>query len=183
MSRIGKTVDVQSETSASSSELWWLTISEISHLLRNRRLSPVELTEVCLKRIARLNPKLNAFITVTEDSALDEAREAEAEIQAGRWRGALHGVPIALKDLFDTAGVRTTAASGVFKDRVPKEDSEVVRRLKAAGAVLLGKLNMHEFAYGGSSVATYFGAVHNPWKLDSIAGGSSGGSAAAVAAG
>jgi len=92
-------------------------------------------------------------------------------------------VPIALKDLFDTAGVRTTAASGVFKDRVPSEDAEVVRRLHAAGAVLLGKLNMHEFVYGPTSVATYFGAVHNPWKLDSIVGGSSGGSAAAVAAG
>ena len=183
MSDIGKGVDVQSRTNASSTELWWLTISELSHLLRDRKISPVELTQVCLKRIERLNLKLNVFITVTADSALDEAREAEAEITAGRWRGPLHGVPIALKDLFDTAGVRTTAASGLLKDRVPKEDSEVVRRLKAAGAVLLGKLNMHEFAYGGSSVIGYFGPGKNPWSYEHIAGGSSSGSAAAVAAG
>src|SRR5207342_1029210 len=111
-----------------------------------------------------------------------QAREAEAEIHGGHWRGPLHGVPIALKDLFDTAGVRTTAASELFKDRVPTQDAEIVRRLKGAGAVLLGKLNMHEFAYGGSSVISYFGPVHNPWNLDYCPGGSSGGSAAAVAA-
>ena len=98
------------------------------------------------------------------------------------WRGPLHGIPIALKDLFDTAGVKTTAGSALFKDRVPQEDAEVVRRLKAAGVVLLGKNNMHEFAYGGTSLVTHFGAVHNPWDLSRIAGGSSGGSAAAVAA-
>jgi aspartyl-tRNA(Asn)/glutamyl-tRNA(Gln) amidotransferase subunit A len=152
-------------------------------LVRRKAVSPVELTQACLARIERLNPALNAFITVTADEALRQARDAEAEIRKGKWRGPLHGVPIALKDLFDTAGVRTTAASAVFKDRVPQEDAEVVRRLRAAGAVLLGKLNMHEFAYGATSVATFFGPVHNPWKLDSIAGGSSGGSAAAVAAG
>src|SRR5262249_17539305 len=98
-------------------------------------------------------------------------------------RGPLHGVPIALKDLFDTAGVRTTAGSGVFKDRVPVDDAEVVRRLKAAGAVLVGKTNMHEFAFGGTSLVTAFGSVHNPWDQRRIGGGSSGGSAAAVAAG
>jgi aspartyl-tRNA(Asn)/glutamyl-tRNA(Gln) amidotransferase subunit A len=130
-----------------------------------------------------LNPALNAFITVTAEQALQQAREAEAQIQRGQWRGPLHGMPLALKDLIDTAGIRTTAASAVFKDRVPTEDAEVVRRLKAAGAVLLGKLNMHEFAYGGTSVPSYYGAVHNPWNLGRIAGGSSGGSAAAVAAG
>src|SRR5205814_1922306 len=140
-------------------------------------------TQACLARIERLNPALNAFITVTGEQALREAREAEAEIQKGKWRGPLHGVPLALKDLFDTAGGRTTAGGGVFKDRVPEQDAEVVRRLRAAGAVLLGKLNMHEFAYGGTSVASYFGPVHNPWNLERIAGGSSGGSAAAVAAG
>lgn len=176
-------VDAQSKISVSSHELWRLTISEVSHLLRNRKISPVELTRVCLERIERLNPQLNAFITVTADSALAEAHEAEAEIQKGRWRGPLHGVPIALKDLFDTKGVRTTAASRLFKDRIPLEDSEVVRRLKAAGAVLLGKLNMHEFAYGASSVISFFGPVRNPWSHEHIAGGSSSGSAVAVAAG
>jgi aspartyl-tRNA(Asn)/glutamyl-tRNA(Gln) amidotransferase subunit A len=159
-----------------------LSLHEAGALLRRKAVSPVELTQACLARIERLNPVLNAFITVTKERALQQARDAETEIGKGKWRGPLHGVPIALKDLFDTAGVRTTAGSGVFKDRVPTEDAEVVRRLNAAGTVLLGKLNMHEFAYGDTSVASYFGAVHNPWKLDRIAGGSSGGSAAAVAA-
>ena len=159
-----------------------LGISEASQLLRSKKVSPVELTHECLSRIEHLNPKLNAFITVTADSALAEARQAEAEIQHGRWRGPLHGIPIALKDLVDTAGVRTTAASGLFKDRIPTQDAEIVRRLKAAGAVLLGKLNLHEFAYGASSVISYFGPVHNPWNIGYSPGGSSGGSATAVAA-
>jgi aspartyl-tRNA(Asn)/glutamyl-tRNA(Gln) amidotransferase subunit A len=159
-----------------------LGLSEASQLVRNKNVSPVELTHECLSRIERLNPKLNAFITVTADSALAEARQAEGEIQHDGWRGPLHGIPIALKDLLDTAGVRTTGGSGVFKDRVPTEDAEIVRRLKAAGAVFLGKLNLHEFAYGGSSATSYFGPVHNPWNLDYSPGGSSGGSAAAVAA-
>ena len=166
-----------------SGEVTQLSLKDASAMVRRKAVSPVELTQACLARIERLNPALNAFITVTAEQALREARDAEAEIQKGKWRGPLHGIPIALKDLFDTAGVRTTAGSGVFKDRVPEQDAEVVRRLRAAGAVLLGKLNMHEFAYGGTSVATYFGAVHNPWNLDRIAGGSSGGSGAAVAAG
>jgi aspartyl-tRNA(Asn)/glutamyl-tRNA(Gln) amidotransferase subunit A len=159
-----------------------LGLSEASQLVRSKKVSPVELTRECLSRIERHNPKLNALITITADSALAEACQAEAEIQHGRWRGPLHGIPIALKDLIDTAGVCTTAASGLFKDRVPAQDAEIVRRLKAAGAVLLGKLNLHEFAYGGSSVISYFGPVHNPWNLDCSPGGSSGGSAAAVAA-
>ena len=159
-----------------------LTLSEASQLVRSKKVSPVELTHECLSRIERLNPKLNAFITVTADSAVAEAREAEAEVQHDRWRGPLHGIPIALKDMVDTAGVHTTAASGVFKDRVPTEDAEIVRRLKAAGAVFLGKLNLQECAYGGSSAISYFGPVHNPWNLDYSPGGSSGGSAAAVAA-
>ncbi len=163
-------------------DLTQYSLVEVAALLRRKAVSPVELTEACLARIERLNPGLNAFITVTAEQALKQAREAEAEIQRGRWRGALHGVPLALKDLIDTAGIRTTAASAVFKDRIPSEDAEVVRRLKAAGAVLLGKLNMHEFAYGGSSVPSFFGPVHNPWNLEYIAGGSSGGSASAVAA-
>jgi aspartyl-tRNA(Asn)/glutamyl-tRNA(Gln) amidotransferase subunit A len=143
----------------------------------------VELTQDCLTRIEQLNPILNAFITITGESALTEARQAESDIQRGNWRGPLHGVPLALKDLIDTAGVRTTAASALFKDRIPKQDAEVVRRLKQAGAVLLGKQNLHEFAYGGSSVVSHYGAVRNPWNPEYIAGGSSGGSAAAVAAG
>ena len=106
----------------------------------------------------------------------------EVEQRRGKWRGPLHGIPIALKDNIDTAGVRTTAASELFKDRVPSEDAEVVRRLKNAGAILLGKTNLHEFAYGGSSSVSYFGPVHNPWALDLVPGGSSGGSAAATAA-
>jgi amidase len=139
-------------------ELTKLTLSEASELVRSRKVSPVELTQACLSRIEQLNPKLNAFITVMADSALAQAREAESDIQRGRWKGPLHGVPIALKDLVDTVGVRTTAASGLFKDRIPTQDAEIVRRLKASGAVLLGKLNLHEFAYGGSSVISYFGA-------------------------
>jgi aspartyl-tRNA(Asn)/glutamyl-tRNA(Gln) amidotransferase subunit A len=143
----------------------------------------VELTRHYLAQIKRLNPVLNAFITVTAESALAQARQAEAEITRGDWRGPLHGIPLGLKDLIDTAGVRTTAASGLFKDRIPDHDAEVVTRLKAAGAVLLGKQNLHEFAYGGSSMVSYFGEVRNAWDPACIAGGSSGGSATAAAAG
>jgi aspartyl-tRNA(Asn)/glutamyl-tRNA(Gln) amidotransferase subunit A len=160
-----------------------LSLSNASELVRARRVSPVELTNACLARIERINPLLNAFITVTAPQALADARAAEADIAKGRRRGALHGIPIALKDLFDTAGVRTTAASAVFADRVPSEDADVVRRLKAAGAVLLGKLNMQEFAYGDTSAQSHFGPVRNPWNRELVSGGSSGGSAAAVAAG
>jgi len=159
------------------------SIVEISELLRKRELSPVELTKQCLERIEKLNSTLNAFITVTSQSALEQARTAEKEMLQGHWRGPLHGIPLALKDLIDTAGVRTTAASAFFKDRIPAEDAEVVRRLKNAGAVLLGKNNLHECAYGGSSMISYYGEVHNPWDPACIAGGSSGGSAASVAAG
>lgn len=158
-------------------------IAEVSDLLHRKQISPVEITKSCLSRIEELNPTLNAFITVMHDSALAQAREAENEIRVGKWRGPLHGVPIGLKDLIDTAGVKTTCASALFADRVPTEDAEVVRRLKDAGAVLIGKQNMQEFAYGGTSASSYFGAVHNPWDNERIAGGSSGGSAAAVATG
>jgi aspartyl-tRNA(Asn)/glutamyl-tRNA(Gln) amidotransferase subunit A len=159
-----------------------MSLSETSQLVRSKKVSPLELTQACLRRIEQFNPRLNAFITVTADSAMAEAQQAQEEIQRGHWRGPLHGVPIALKDLVDTAGVRTTAASGLFKDRVPAQDADIVRRLKAAGAVLLGKLNLHEFAYGGSSAISYFGPVRNPWNVAYSPGGSSGGSAAAVAA-
>ena len=160
-----------------------ISIAEASDLLRRKEISPVELTTSCLAGIEQLNPTINAFITVMHDSALAQAREAEEEIHAGQWRGPLHGIPIGLKDLIDTAGVKTTCGSALFKDRVPTEDAEIVRRLKTAGAVLIGKQNMQEFAYGGTSTSSYFGPVHNPWDIDRIAGGSSGGSAAAVATG
>lgn len=159
-----------------------MTLREASAAVQARKVSPVELTKACLERITRLDGKINSFITVTGDLALEQARQAEAEILRGRSRGPLHGVPIALKDNIDTVGVRTTGASALFADRIPKEDAEVTRRLKDAGAVLLGKLNLHEFAAGGTSVVSYFGPVHNPWILDRAPGGSSGGSSAAVAA-
>jgi len=159
-----------------------LTLKQASELLRRREVSPVKLVEACLSRIERYDRAINAFITITREQALATAREMESELRRGRPRGPLHGIPIALKDNIDTAGILTTAASGVFKDRVPTEDAEVVVRLKRAGAILLGKLNLHEFALGGTSAVTHFGPVHNPWALDRVAGGSSGGSAAAVVA-
>ena len=159
------------------------TILELGELLRRKSLSPVELLEEHLERIEKLNPILNAFITVMADQARSQARQAEQEIRDGDWRGPLHGVPIGLKDIIDTAGTRTTAASALFKDRIPIEDAEVVTRLKKAGAVLIGKQNLHEFAYGGSNIISYYGEAHNPWNPAHITGGSSGGSAAAVSAG
>jgi aspartyl-tRNA(Asn)/glutamyl-tRNA(Gln) amidotransferase subunit A len=167
---------------APSNDLTGVTLKRAAELLRSKLTSPTELTQACLDRIDKLNPAINAYITISREEALASAKEMEAEQRKGKFRGPLHGIPIALKDNIDTAGIRTTAASELFKDRIPDQDADVVRRLKAAGAILLGKLNMHEFAYGGNSVVTYFGAVHNPWALDRIAGGSSGGPAAAIAA-
>ena len=167
---------------AQSTDLTGLTLKKASELLRSKGASPVDLTQACLKRIDRYNPAVNAYITIAREEALATARRLEAEIRRGQFRGPLHGIPIALKDNIDTAGIRTTGASELFKDRVPTEDAEVTVRLKRAGAILLGKLNLHEFAYGGTSLVTYFGAVHNPWALDRMAGGSSGGPAAAIAA-
>jgi aspartyl-tRNA(Asn)/glutamyl-tRNA(Gln) amidotransferase subunit A len=166
-----------------STDLTKLSIREAGELVRRKAISPVELTRACLLRIEQLNPALNAFITVTAEQAMAQAREAEAEVRRGRWRGPLHGIPVGLKDNIDTAGVITTLASAIFKDRVPSADAEVVRRLKSAGAVLLGKQNLHEVAFGTTAAVSYLGPVHNPWQPDRIAGGSSGGSAAAVAAG
>src|SRR5713101_6739744 len=160
-----------------------LSISEAAELLRRKKISPVDLATACLDRVEVLNPLLNAFITVTREAAMAQARAAEDEIQRGQWRGPLHGIPVGLKDLIDTAGVCTTCGSALFADRVPTEDAHVVQRLKRAGAVLLGKQNLQEFAYGGTSASSHYGAVHNPWNPKHIAGGSSGGSAAAVAAG
>ncbi len=163
------------------SEWWDLAIA--SEKLRTGEVSSVELTTQCLHRIERLNPTLNAFITVTAEEALAQAQRADARLRAGRRAGPLDGIPVALKDLIDTAGTLTTAASAVYEDRVPLADAAVVSRLKAAGAVLLGKLNLHEFAYGGTCVPSHSGPVRNPWNPQRIAGGSSGGSGAAVAAG
>lgn len=159
-----------------------LTLEEASRLIRVRELSPVDLTRAYLERIERLEPQVNAYITVTAELALEQARTLEAELAGGRWRGPLHGIPMGLKDNIDTDGIPTTAASALFADRIPGEDAEAYRRLKGAGIVLLGKLNMHEFAYGGTSAISHFGPVHNPWNLAHVPGGSSGGSAAAVAA-
>lgn len=160
-----------------------LSITEAADLLRRKEISPVDLTTACLDRIEELNPTINAFITVTRDSALAEAHKAEDEIRAGNWRGPLHGIPIGLKDLIDTAGVKTTCGSALFANRIPSSDAEIVRRLKNAGAVLIGKQNMQEFAWGGTSTSSRYGPVRNPWDTKRIAGGSSGGSAAAVATG
>jgi aspartyl-tRNA(Asn)/glutamyl-tRNA(Gln) amidotransferase subunit A len=160
-----------------------LTLTEAAEQIRTRKLSPLELTRACLARIERLNPTLNAFITITAESAIQQARQAETEIMEGHSRGPLHGIPIGLKDLLDTAGVRTTAASNQFRDRVPAEDAELVRQLQQAGAVLVGKLNLHEFAFGVSGIVSAFGPVKNPWNTQRITGGSSSGSGAAVAAG
>ena len=166
--------------SQSPSELASLSLSEASSRIRSRQVTPTQLVKACLERINTYNPKLNAFITVMREQALAQARELEQELRAGKLRGPLHGIPIALKDNIDTAGVRTTAASAVFEDRVPAEDAEVARRLKLAGAIVMGKVNLHEFAAGGTSATSYFGPVRNPWALERNPGGSSGGSAAAV---
>jgi aspartyl-tRNA(Asn)/glutamyl-tRNA(Gln) amidotransferase subunit A len=168
---------------AASGDPTQLTLTELGAAYRARKLSPVDATRACLDRIARLDPELHAFITVTGELALDQARAAEAELSRGRDRGPLHGVPIALKDLIDTAGVRTTGGSALFEDRVPAEDAEVVRRLRDAGAVMLGKLNLHEMAYGASGMIGHFPITRNPRNPAHITGGSSSGSGAAVAAG
>ncbi len=166
---------------APSEELAALTLAEASRRIHNHSVTSVALTEACLARIGTYNPLVNAFITVLREQALAQARLLDAEAKAGKFRSPLHGIPLALKDNIDTAGIRTTAASAVFDDRVPTEDAEVTRRLKNAGAVFVGKANLHEFAMGGTSATSYYGPVRNPWALARNPGGSSGGSAAAVA--
>ncbi len=159
-----------------------LSLAEAAGRVRSGTVSPVELVSSCLTRLELYNPKLNAFITVMRDTALAQAKTLEAEQRAGKLRSPLHGIPIALKDNIDIAGVRTTAASAVFDDRVAEMDAEVTRRLAAAGAIVVGKANLHEFAMGGTSATSYYGPVRNPWALERNPGGSSGGSGAAVAA-
>ncbi|MCS7206710.1 MAG: amidase [Dehalococcoidia bacterium] len=166
-----------------SPDLHWLSAREAARLIRRKRLSPVELTRACLERSDALNSTLNAYIALYPEAALQEARRLESEAQRGAWRGPLHGVPIALKDIFHTAGLPTTVGSRILCTHTPQEDALVVRRLKEAGAILLGKLNLHEFAYGITTTNPHYGATRNPWDTSRIPGGSSGGSGAALAAG
>jgi aspartyl-tRNA(Asn)/glutamyl-tRNA(Gln) amidotransferase subunit A len=185
ISRRGFTLTVLGALAArgqSQENLSQLSLAEASARLRAGSVTSTQLVEASLARIQTYNPKINAFITVLRDQALKQAKAADADLRAGRSRGPLHGIPIALKDNIDTAGIRTTAASAVFDDRIPKEDATVVTRLSAAGAIFIGKANLHEFAFGGTSATSYFGPVRNPWALDRNPGGSSGGSAAAVSA-
>lgn len=162
--------------------LTFLGLAEQARRLRAREISPVELTEAYLARVERLNGRLGAYITVCAEEARAAARGAEAEIERGGWRGPLHGVTVGVKDIFDTAGVRTTHGSSFYRDNIPAEDAESVRRLKAAGAVLIGKCNTHEFAAGSTTNNPWYGPARNPWNLERSPGGSSGGSGAAVAA-
>ncbi|HEV8384427.1 MAG TPA: amidase, partial [Candidatus Acidoferrales bacterium] len=163
--------------------LAFYTIEQLAPLLRKKKLSPIELLDAILARIETLNPKLNAYVTVCADWARVEAQRAEKEILRGRWRGPLHGIPVALKDNIATQGVRTTAGSKILAENIPDADATVVERLRRAGAVLVGKTNLHEFAYGVTTENPHFGATRNPWDTTRIPGGSSGGSAAALAAG
>jgi aspartyl-tRNA(Asn)/glutamyl-tRNA(Gln) amidotransferase subunit A len=175
-------VRTTSAAESGADPLTW-SLTQAAAALAKGIISSEELTKLCLARIGKLDRRLNAFITLEADSALAQARECDRLRRAGRVSSRLHGLPIALKDNIDTAGVKTTAAAQVFKDRVPKEDAEVTRRLKAAGVVLLGKLNLDEMAFAGTGTTGCFGPAHNPWNLDRITGGSSAGSAAAVSAG
>jgi aspartyl-tRNA(Asn)/glutamyl-tRNA(Gln) amidotransferase subunit A len=165
-----------------SSRLPFLSITQAADLLRSKQVSPVELTQAVLNRIGRIDKKINAYITVTGDQALEAARRAEQAMRAGEYLGPLHGIPIALKDNFWTAGTATTAGSKILRDFVPTQDATVVRRLKEAGVVLLGKLNMHEFAWGATTDNPHYGPTRNPWDVERIPAGSSGGSGAALAA-
>ena len=164
-------------------ELTSLKLYEAADLLKKKEISPIELTQAHLERIQLLDKRLNCFITVTPELALQQARQAEMEIQHGDYKGALHGIPLALKDLYESQGIRTTAGSTFFADYIPESDAAVVQRLKEAGAVLLGKLNMHEIALGVTNENPHYGDCCNPWDLTHITGGSSGGNAAALAAG
>lgn len=166
-----------------ATDVTMLSLTEAAKRLRAQQITSVSLTEACLERIRERDPELNSFITLTADIALEQARVADVELRAGNARGPLHGIPIALKDLVDVAGVKTTASSEQLSDNVATADAEVTQRLRQAGAVLLGKLNLHEFAYGGSGVISHYGAVKNPADPRHITGGSSSGAAAAVAAG
>jgi aspartyl-tRNA(Asn)/glutamyl-tRNA(Gln) amidotransferase subunit A len=159
-----------------------LTISALAPLLRKKEISPVEVTRQFLDRVERLNPVLNAYLTICADDALAQAKKAEAEIAQGKYRGLLHGIPFSLKDNIASKGIRTTAGAKVLSDWVPDFDATVAANLKEAGGILIGKTNMHEWASGGTTINPFYGTTHNPWDLTRISGGSSGGSASAVAA-
>ena len=164
------------------SELITLTISELAPRIKAKEISPVELTEAALAQVDRLQPTLNSFITILHERARSQAKEQEAALMRGEYRGPLHGIPIGIKDNIATAGIRTTVGTKVLADHVPTEDAFVVSRCQDAGAIILGKENMEEFAAGSTSNNPHYGAVHNPWDLDRIPGGSSGGGGANVAA-
>ena len=164
-------------------EIFYLSLKEVSRRIACGDLSPVDVLNAVIERTSNLEPRLNAYITPAFERAMEDARVAEREIAAGKHRGPLHGVPIGLKDNCWTKGIRTTAGSKLLADFVPTEDGTAVARLRGAGAVITGKLNMHELAIGGTTTNPHYGATRNPWGLDRIPGGSSGGSAAAVAAG
>ncbi|MFZ2098739.1 MAG: amidase [Anaerolineales bacterium] len=164
-------------------ELTSLTLHEAADLLKKKEISPVQLTRSHLEHIQQVDQRLNSFITLTPELALQQARQAEMEIQQGNYKGPLHGIPLALKDLYETEGIRTTAGSTFFADYIPDVDAVAVQKLKEAGAVLLGKLNMHEIALGVTNENPHYGDCCNPWDLMCISGGSSGGNAAALAAG
>ena len=169
--------------STSDTQLHYLSIRQAGELIQRGELSPVELTRACLDRIQATDGRLNSFILLLADDALAQARTAEAEVLRGDYKGPMHGVPFALKDLYDTAGVRTTSGSYVDLNRVPTEDATTTARLKEAGGILLGKLAMHEFALGGPDWTTPFEPARNPWNLNHITGGSSSGSGSSVASG
>lgn len=167
---------------AGSEKLYALSIREVGRLLEKREVSPVDVVESVLERINSINPKVNAYITVTTEQSRLAARAAESAIAAGYYLGPLHGVPIALKDNIYTRGIRSTAGSKILADFVPDEDATVAARLRAAGAILVGKTNMHEFAWGGTTDNPHYGTTRNPWNTERFPAGSSGGSGAAVAA-
>ena len=166
----------------SNSDLLRMTIAELAPKIQNKEVSPVELTEAALAEADRLQPRLNSFITILHERAMDQARESEVAISRGEYRGPLHGIPIGLKDNLATAGITTTVGSKILADHVPEEDAEVVVRCRDAGAIFIGKENLEEFAAGATSNNPHYGAVHNPWGLAHIPGGSSGGGGANVAA-
>src|SRR4030095_7910723 len=161
-------------------EIPFLSVSQLSELIKSRQVSPVEVVEGYLERIDRLNDRLYAYLTVCHDQAVEAAQAAERELARGAYRGPLHGVPVAVKDQLNTAGIRTTCGTPIFNDVVPAEDATVIAKLKAAGAILLGKLNMTEF--GTTSLSHAFDTARNPWDLERFTGGSSSGSGGATAA-
>ena len=164
-------------------EICYMGAGDLSKLVQSKEISPVEIIEAHLTRIEATEPVLNSFITLLADQARKSARQAEKDIQAGRYKGPLHGIPVALKDLYNTGGVRTTSGSRIFDTFIPTEDCTVAAKFHQAGAILLGKLNMHQFAYGPTGENPDYGHMHNPWNPDMVTGGSSGGSGSAAAAG